>query len=174
MPNQKNIETLKIVNEKFARAKGIYFTNYKGLSVQQMNDLRRELYNSRVEFQVVKKTITKLAAKNIGLELTDDIMQGQIGLAYSYDDPTLAGKLLANFIKKNKLEQVTITGCIFEGAIFDGKQVNAVINLPPKNEQLAMLLGALQAPMSNLVGVLKATMGQLVGTLQGLKETKNQ
>lgn len=174
MPNQRNIQTLEKVSEKFARAKSIYFTDYKGLNVQQMNDLRKELYKAQIDFQVVKKTLTKIAARQQGLELSDDIMQGQTGLVFCYDEPTAGGKLLLNYIKKNKLEKLAVTGCIFEGTVFHKEQVEAIVNLPSKRELLASLLGTLQAPMSNLVGVLKASMSQLVGTLESLKEKKNQ
>jgi large subunit ribosomal protein L10 len=174
MPNQRNIKNLETVSAKFARAKSVYFTDFKGMTVQQMTDLRKELYKAQIDFQVVKKTLTKIAARQQGWELTDDIMPGQIGLAICYDDPTAGGKLLLNYIKKNRLEKLAITGCIFEGSIFTQEQVKTIVDLPSKQELLATILGTLQAPMSNLLSVLKASLSQLLGTLESLKEKKNQ
>jgi len=174
MPNQKNIQILENVNEKFPKARGIYFTNYKGLNVQQMTDLRKELFAANIEYKVVKKTLTKIAAKKAGLDSIDNVLDGQTALAISYTDPAQPGKVISAFIKKNKIEKLAITGCIYDGVLFGANQVEAVINLPSRQELLATLLGTLNAPMSNLAGVLRATMSKLVGTLNSLNNEKQQ
>jgi len=172
MPNQKNIQILENVNEKFPKARGIYFTNYKGMNVQQMTDLRKELFAAQIEYKVVKKTLTKIAAKNSGLEAIDKLLDGQSAMAISYTDPAQAGKVINAFIKKNKLEKLVITGCVYDGVLFGANQVEAVINLPSRHDLLSSLLGTLNAPMSNLAGVLRATMSKLVGTLNSLDNVK--
>ena len=172
MPNQKNIQILENVNEIFPKARGIYFTNYKGMNVQQMTDLRKELFAAQIEYKVVKKTLTKIAAKNSGLEAIDKLLDGQSAMAISYTDPAHPGKVLNAFIQKNKLEKLVITGCIYDGVLFRANQVEAVINLPSRRDLLSSLLGTLNAPMSNLAGVLRATMSKLVGTLNSLDNVK--
>jgi large subunit ribosomal protein L10 len=174
MPNQKNIQNLENVNEKFPKARGIYFTNYKGLNVQQITDLRKELYAANIEYKIFKKTLIKIAAKNAGLDSIDDLLDGQTALAISYTDPAQPGKVLNAFIKKNKIENLAVTGCVFDGVIFKANQIDAIINLPSKQELLASLMGTLNAPMSNLAGVLRATMNKLVGTLNSLNNQKQQ
>jgi len=174
MPNQKNIQILENVNEKFPKAKGIYFTNYKGLNVEQMTELRKELFAANIEYKVVKKTLTKIAAKNAGLDSIEKLLDGQSALAISYTDPAQPGKVISNFIKKNKIDKLVITGCVYEGVVFGADQVESVINLPSRRELLASLVGALSAPMSNLVGVLRATMSEFVGTLNSLNNEKKQ
>ncbi|MFA7710381.1 MAG: 50S ribosomal protein L10 [Candidatus Neomarinimicrobiota bacterium] len=174
MPNQKNIQILESIKEKFPKARGIYFTDYKGLNVQEMTDLRKELYAANIEYMVAKKTLMKIAAKNSGFDLVDEILNGQIALAISYTDPNQPGKVINNFIKKNKLNKLAITGCVYDGVLFGANQVEVVINLPSRQQLMATLASSLSVPMSKLTGVLRATMGRLVGTLNSLNDAKKQ
>jgi large subunit ribosomal protein L10 len=82
--------------------------------------------------------------------------------------------VINTFIKKNKLDKLVITGCIYDGVLFGADQVEKVINLPSRRELLASLLATLNAPMSQLTMVLRATLNQLVGTLNSLNEQKKQ
>lgn len=172
MPNEKNVQIVKEVADKLADAKGIYFTNYKGLTVEQINHLRKELYNSEVEYRVVKKTLTKLAAKKAGFDKIESLIDGQMGIALSYDDPVVPGKVITSFVKKNKLESLDITGCIFEKEIFGAERIDAIVNLPTHEELLAKLLGTLAAPLSQLTNTLKGVMQQFVGVLKSLSHQK--
>lgn len=172
MPNKKNLRIVEEVTDKFTSAKSIFFTNYKGMSVEQVNNLRSELHSSKIEYKVSKKTLSRIAAKNAGYESIDDLIDGQMGMAFSYDDPSSPGKIISEFIKKNKLENLKITGCIFEKELFSADKVSAIINLPTKAELLSTLVGTLAAPMSRLVGTLRSSMSQVVGTLKSLSEKK--
>lgn len=174
MPNQKNIQILENIIEKFSKARGIFFTNYKGMNVQQITDLRKELYAANIEYKVFKKTLIKIAAQNTGLDSIEKMLDGQTALAISYTDPAQPGKVLNAFIKKNKIDKLAITGCVYDGVLFGANQIEAIINLPSKQELLASLMGTLKAPMSNLAGVLRATMSKLVGTLNSLNNQKQQ
>jgi len=172
MPNKKNLRTVEEVTDKFANAKGIFFTNYKGMSVEQINSLRSELHSAKVEYKVTKKTLSRIAAKNAGFESINNLIDGQMGIAFSYDDPLTPGKIISEYIKKNKLENLRITGCIFEKELFGADQVGAIISLPTRNELLSTLVGTLAAPMSKLVGTLRGSMSQVVGVLKSLSEKK--
>ncbi|MCD6205797.1 MAG: 50S ribosomal protein L10 [Candidatus Marinimicrobia bacterium] len=172
MPNAKNLKIVEEVSEKFSNARGIFFTNYKGMTVEQINNLRRELHAANVEYKVAKKTLSRIAAKNAGFESIDELMDGQTGIAFSYDDPSSPGKIISEYIKKNKLDNLNITGCIFEREIFGADKVGAIISLPSKDELLSSLVGTLAAPMSNLVATLRGSMSQLVGVLKSLSEKK--
>jgi len=174
MPNQKKIDLVNEITDKFARAKSIYFTNYRGMNVKQMNDLRKEFHAANIEYRVAKKTLTKIAAKNAGYDSISNLINGQMGIAFSYDDPTAPAKVLTSFVKKNKLEIMDITGCIFENKIFTADRIEAIIKLPSREELLSRFVGTLVAPMSNLVVVLNAFMNQLVGVLKSLNENKKE
>lgn len=172
MPNQKKIDLVSEITDKFTRAKSIYFTNYRGMNVKQVNDLRKEFHAANVEYRVAKKTLTMIAAKNAGYDSISNLINGQMGLAFSYDDPTVPARVITSFVKKNKLEILDITGCIFENEIFTADRIEAIINLTSREDLLYRLVGTLVAPMSNLVGVLNASMSQLVGILKSLSENK--
>jgi large subunit ribosomal protein L10 len=173
MPNQKNISIVEQVTDKFRKANGVYFTNYKGLNVELMNDLRRELFNAQIEYQVVKKTLAKIAASDAGVKKPiDTLINGQLAVAFTYDDPTLPARVLADFIKKNKLDTLQITGCIFENQLYSADQVSTIADLPSREVLLAQVLGALNYPMGNLLAVLNGALAELSGVLKSLSEKK--
>jgi large subunit ribosomal protein L10 len=172
MPNVKNLKAVEEVADKFSKAKAVYFTNYKGMSVEQINNLRSELVAAQVDYKVAKKTLSRIAAKQAGFESIDALIDGQMGIAFSYDDPIAPGKIITEFVKKNKLENLKITGCIFENELYGADRVGVIINLPSREVLLSRLLSTIAAPMSNLVGTLNATMSQMVGVLNSLSEKK--
>ena len=172
MPNKKNLKIVQEVTDKFANAKGIFFTNYKGMNVEQVNSLRGELHSSNIEYRVAKKTLSCIAAKNAGYESIDNLIDGQMGMAFGYEDPLSPGKIISEYIRKNKLENLRITGCIFEKELFNADQVSAIINLPTRGELLSTLVGTLAAPMSRLVGTIRGSMSMVVGALKSLSEKK--
>lgn len=172
MPNVKNLKVVEEVADKFSRAKAVYFTNYKGMSVEQINNLRGELVAAQVDYKVAKKTLSRIAAKQAGFESIDALIDGQMGIVFSYNDPIAPGKIITEFVKKNKLENLKITGCIFENELYGADRVGVIINLPSREVLLSRLLSTIAAPMSNLVGTLNATMSQMVGVLNSLSEKK--
>ncbi|MCK4297174.1 MAG: 50S ribosomal protein L10 [Candidatus Marinimicrobia bacterium] len=174
MPNQNKIDLVNEITEKFSRAKGIYFTDYKGMNVQQLNDLRKEFHAANIEYRVAKKTLTKIAAKNAGYDSIDNLIEGQMGIAFSYDDPTNPAKVITSFVKKNKLESLAITGCIFEKELFKADKISEIMKLQSREELLLKFVGTLVAPMSNLVGLLNASMSQLVDVLESLSKNKKE
>ncbi len=174
MPNQKKIDLVSEITDKFARAKSIYFTDYRGMNVKQMNDLRKEFHFANIEYRVAKKTLTRIAAKNAGYDSISNLINGQMGIAFSYDNPTVPARVITSFVKKNKLEILDITGCIFENEIFTADRIEVIINLSSKEELLFRFVGTLVAPMSNLVGVLNASMSQLVDLLKSINENKKE
>ncbi len=172
MPKPKKTEIIKAVGDKFSKAKGAYFTDYKGMSVSQMNDLRGEFFEADIDYNIVKKTLTKRAAKKAGYDDIDALIDGQMGIAFSYDDPVVPAKVISSFLKKNKVESPRITGCIFEGQYFGADRVSEIKNLPSRDELIGKFMGTLNAPMGNLVNVLRSSLSNLVGALNALKDKK--
>lgn len=170
MPTQTKKDIVSDIQGKFEKSSGVYFANYKGLSVAQVTELRRNFRAEGVEYKVVKNNLTKIAAKNIGIDGLGDMLAGQIGVAFSEKDPTAPAKVIKKFI--NDSNPLDVVGIIFEGQMFDAGRYEELADLPSRDELLSKLVGGLSSPMSKLVGTLSGSMSKLVGTLNSLKSQK--
>ncbi|MCF7803254.1 MAG: 50S ribosomal protein L10 [Candidatus Marinimicrobia bacterium] len=172
MPSAEKEQFVAEIQEKFAESSGIYFTDFLGLNVEQVNDLRSKFFEASVEYKVVKNRLTKISAKEAGYDNVDDLLTGPTAIAFTKDDPVAPAKILTDFAKEN--EQISLKGGIFEGERIELDRMNAIANLPSHEELLQKLLGGLQSPMRNLVSTLNASMQNLTFALAQLKEQKNQ
>jgi len=167
-------EKIRVVSElqgKFERAKGVVFTDYRGLNVEEITGLRNSLREASLEYKVIKNTLAKRAAEGTPIHAARDILNGPVGIAVGYDDPVLLAKKVLDFSKKNnKLE---IRGGIIEGGLYTPEQLKTISELPSREIQLSMLVGAMQSPLSKMAGVLTATISRFAYALQALKDKKN-
>mgnify|MGYP001502110170 CR=1 FL=1 len=171
MPNAKNIKHVDELTEKLGKAKGIYLTDYIGLNVQDITDLRRNFYANDVEYLVTKNTLLKIAASNTDLNGLDSFLSGSTAIAFSYEDPTAPARVIKKFTKENDLPKVK--GIVIDGNIIDGSEFNRIANLPTKDESLAKLVALLQSPLMKLVWALKSPMSDMTNMLNNLKEKES-
>ncbi len=171
MPNAKNIKHVDELTEKLGRAKGVYLTDYIGLNVQDITDLRREFYANDVEYMVAKNTLLKLAANNTNLSGLDSFLNGSTAIAFAYEDPTAPARVIKKFTKDNDLPKVK--GIIIDGNIIDGSEFDRIANLPTKDESLAKLVVLLQSPLMKFVWALKSPMSDMTNMLNNLKEKES-
>ncbi len=174
MPTEQKIDIVKETTERFKKASGVYFTNYSGIDVQTITNLRKSFRENQVEFVVTKNTLTKIAAKEAGYEgLFDEILNGQIGIAYSEEDPTAPARVIKDFKKENK-DLLEVLGLLFEGELYPSEKYKELANLPSKEQSLAKLMGMLNQPLTKLAYTLDQMKGvKLVTALNNLKDTKN-
>ena len=103
MPNAHKIKIVDQLTQKFDNSSGIYFTQYTGMDVVQVTELRKQFRESGVDYRVSKNTLTKIAATKAGYEnKLNDFLNGQVGIAYVNEDPTSPARIIKNFKKKNK------------------------------------------------------------------------
>ncbi len=162
------------LKEQMTSAKGVVVTSYRGLTVAQDTQLRRELREAGVTYHVVKNTMMRIAAKEAGLDGLADHLEGTTAMAFS-DDAVAPAKVICNFIKKNKLENtevLTIKVGIVEGKVIDEKEVKALASLPSREELIAKLLGSMNAPIANTVGVLQGVIRKAVYVLDAIRAQK--
>ncbi len=169
---EEKIRVVSELQEKFAKAKGVVFTDYRGLNVEEITELRNSLRSAELEYKVIKNTLAKKAAEGTPVDTAKDIFLGPIGVAIGYDDPVLLVKKVLEYAKSN--EKLEIKGGIVEGSLCDVKQMTAISKLPSREVQLAMLAGAMNAPATNFAGLLNATVTQFAYALEALKNKKNE
>lgn len=169
------VEKQAVVSElkdKLSNTKGAVLTSYRGLSVAQDTKLRRKLREAGVEYRVVKNTLTRIAAREAGIEGLDQYLEGPTAIAISNTDPVAPAKLLSDFIKENKLQALEIKAGLVEGQVIDAGSVKALASLPPKEVLIAKMLGSMQAPLSGLVNVLQGNIRNLVYALEAVRQQK--
>ena len=173
MPNANKIKIVDQITKKFDNSSGIYFTQYTGMDVVQVTELRKQFRESGVDYHVSKNTLTKIAATKAGYEnKLNDFLNGQVGIAYVDEDPTTPARIIKNFKKNNKVT-LEVLGLIFEGKIYSADKYKELADLPSREELLAKFAGGLIQPMNQLVGILSGAMSKFVGVLNSLKEDKS-
>ena len=157
MPNAKVLESKKAIVEdltgKIKEATSVVFVDYKGISVAQDTELRKQFREAGVEYSVVKNTLTNFAAKNAGYNFSE-ILNGTTAMAHTTGDPIAPARIVAEFAKKNKLKTLSIKGGVVEGSVLTADQLNGFSELPSKNALVASVLGTFLAPISSLAFVL--------------------
>ena len=164
---KKIVEDLK---EKFATTKVVIVSDYKGLNVAQMTELRRNLSEANVEFQVVKNTLLTRASKDTDAELLADVFKGPSGIALSFDDPVAPAKILTQFAKDNaKLE---IKAGVMNGQLMNLDAITALSKLPSREELLGQVLSTMNAVPTGLVRALSDVPRRMVNVLGAIKDQK--
>ena len=172
MPNTYKIDIVDKLTKKIESSSGIYFTCYTGMNVARETELRKQFRENGVDYFVSKNTLTKIAATKAGYEdKLDDFFKGQVGIAYTDEDPASPARVIKNFKKKNK-DTLQVLGLVFEGEIYSADKYMELADLPSREVLLAKLISGLSQPISQLAGTLNGAMSKLVGILNGLKEDK--
>lgn len=158
------------IRERLSQASLAIMTEYRGLTVAQMNRLRRELKQVDARYQVTKNTLTRRALKETAFEKLEELLQGPTGLVTSTKDPVAAAKVLVRFAEQ--CEKLKITGGILDGEVLPAAVVNALAKLPSREVLVAQLLGLMNAPASQLLRTIQepaAMMARLLGALERSK-----
>jgi large subunit ribosomal protein L10 len=158
----KAIETKSVqvqeIAAKFEAASSVVVVDYRGLTVGQVTELRKQLREAGVEFKVYKNTLTRRAAESAGVEGINEFLTGPNAIAFSNEDVVAPAKIINEFAKKN--EALEIKAGIIEGTIASVEDVKALAELPSREGLLSMLLSVLQAPVRNFALATKAVADQ--------------
>jgi large subunit ribosomal protein L10 len=156
------------LKEKLSGAKALYYTDFSGLNVKRMTDLRRRLRKANVEYVVIKNTLALRAVNESGL--VGERLKGQTGLVIA-KDAVAAAKVLADFAKENDARPA-VKGGLLEGKALDVQQVKKLATMPSREQMLADLGAGLQSPMAAFVGALSGLFYMFAGALEGLKQQR--
>ncbi|MDR0691220.1 MAG: 50S ribosomal protein L10 [Streptococcaceae bacterium] len=142
------------VSEKFNHAVSAVVVDYRGLTVEEVTNLRKQLRKAGVEMKVIKNSILTRAAQKAGLEGLEGVFKGPTAIAFSNEDVVAPAKIMADFAKE--AEALEIKGGVIEGKAFDVAEIMALAKLPNRKGLLSMLLSVLQAPVRNVAYAINA------------------
>lgn len=172
MPSKKVLEEKQQVvselTERLKKACSGVLVNYEGITVEKDTKLRSDLRKAGVKYTVIKNTLIKIAANQVGLEGIAPVLNGTTAIATSEDDLVAPAKVLSEFAKDN--ENFKLKAGFLEGKVLDENEVSALAKLPSKEVLVAKALGSLNAPISGFVNVLNANLRGLVVALNAIAE----
>jgi large subunit ribosomal protein L10 len=169
MPNATKFTAVAELTEQFTSASAAVITEYRGLTVKQVTQLRRALGNDTT-YAVVKNTLTKRAAADAGVPIDDSLLQGPTAIAFVSGDPVAAAKGLRDFARTNPL--LVIKGGVLDGKALSAEEVNRIADLESREVLLAKLAGALKALPTRAAGLFQAPLSQLARLAKALEEKK--
>ncbi|MBC2576445.1 50S ribosomal protein L10 [Peptostreptococcus canis] len=147
------------IAEKLEKASSVIVVDYKGLTVEQVTDLRSKMREAGVEYKVYKNTLVRRAASaiegDVYANFNDELLVGPNAIAFGYEDPVAPARILKAFMDKNP-NKITLKMGVVEGEFYDEQKIVALAEIPSREELIAKLLGSLKAPMSNFVYLLDA------------------
>ena len=166
---QNKIEAIQVLKEEFKDVKDFIFTDYRGLTVEQITDLRNRLREQNATYKVVKNRFARIALKDLERPSADECLIGPTAIALPTQESGPVAKILVEFAKTAPM---VIKGGILDNSVFNAIQVEAFSKLPTKNELISMLMGTMMAPLQNVVYILNAVPTKLVRTLQAVADSK--
>ncbi|MCY4654039.1 MAG: 50S ribosomal protein L10 [Dehalococcoidia bacterium] len=166
MPTQAKEDAVELLKDKFERSSIVITTNYSGLPVSEMTELRRALREANVEYRIIKNTLAYIAADQAGKPAIKDVINGPTGVAFGYEDPLEPARALSGFIRTNR-SSLAIMGGEMDGRPLTSDQVNQLATMPGREELVAQLLMRMNSPVAGLVNVLNGPIAALARVLQG-------
>jgi large subunit ribosomal protein L10 len=168
MPTPQKVAAVGELTEKLQRAKLAVLTDYRGLTVRDLANLRRQLRGAGVEYTVAKNTLLRLAARSTGVDGADDLLNGPMAVAFCYEEIVAPAKTLTDFARTSRI--LTIRGALLEGRVISPQDVDRLAAMPPVEQLRAEVVGAVSGPLAGFVGVLNGLLQTLVGTLEARGE----
>ena len=145
-------EVVAGVQAKFAEAQSLVFLDYRGMTVAEVTELRNKIREAGAEYKVIKNTVIKRAAENLGITGLDAMLEGPTAVAYCAADPVTAAKIVVDYVES--IKKTEVKGGVYEGKAIDASVVKNLAATPSKEQSLARLMGSLNSPISSFVRAL--------------------
>jgi large subunit ribosomal protein L10 len=165
----EKVAEVKDLADRFDRASMAILADYRGLTVAQLADLRRQLRPANVELRVAKNTLARLAARETGREALVPALEGPTAFVFGYGDPTAMAKALTDTIRMQRLA-FRVKSALYGTTLLPAEEVVRIAELPGRETLLAQVVGTVQAPIAGLVGVLAGTLQTLLGVLEARRQ----
>jgi len=172
MARPEKVAVVDEIAEKIQRTQSLFLTDFTGLDVEAINQLRRLLRENSVEYRVVKNTLARLAADQAGREDLKPFLVGPTAMAFGFEDPVLPAKLLSRFAQRTG--KPSVKAILFEGQLLGKETMDRLKVLPSHEELMAQILGGLKAPMMHVVMTLSGLLRNLVSLLDAISRKRAQ
>lgn len=172
MPNPRKEETVAGLREIIAGSKGAILTDYRGLTVAEVTNLRKKLRDTKAEYHIVKNTLFKRA---LGSEISADLeklLTGPTAIVFAQEDIVAPAKAILDFVAAAKKPEVKVKGGYLDGKVYTTDEVVALSKLPPREQIMAQIIGAINAPASGIVNTIDAVLSELARSVQAIADQK--
>lgn len=167
---EQKAQLIESLDQRIENMKSAVIVEYKGLKVKEIEELRSTLRKQKVDFNVAKNTLVRIALKKHGIEIDEGILSKPIAIAFAMEDEVAPAKEIALFAKKS--EAIAILGGILEKKFIDESAVKQLASLPTREQLLGQVVGTISAPLSGFVNVMAGNMRGLVNALKALEASK--
>jgi large subunit ribosomal protein L10 len=161
-------EAVADLSERLSRATSAVITDYRGLTVKQLEELRGRLRGEGIDYVVVKNTLARRAADAAGVSPFTEVLRGPVGLALGYGDLSAPARILSEYFRINR--RLPLVAGLVEGRVLDAATVRTLGELPSRDVLLAQLAGTIQSPLTTLAGALTSILSTLAATLDAYSE----
>lgn len=172
MARPDKVQVVEQVKERLGRVQGAVIADYRGLNVAEVTELRKQLREAGVEYKVLKNTLTIRAAREAGMESIIPLLTGPTAIAFGYDDPVVAAKIISDFSKDHKALEVK--GGLLDGEVLDVDGVKALADLPSREVLLGQVARGMQAPIAGMVNVLQGNIRKFVYALEAVRKQREE
>ncbi|MFY0624816.1 MAG: 50S ribosomal protein L10 [Reichenbachiella sp.] len=174
MKREDKALVIQELSEKFKETKNFYFTDASGLTVAEVNDLRRKCFENGVEYRVFKNTLIRKALETVDADfssLNDEVLTGFTGVMFTGENANIPAKVIKDYKKADKDERPALKGASIEYDLFIGEQhLDMLSKLKSKQELIGEIVGLLQSPAKNVVSALQSGGSTLSGLVKTLSE----
>lgn len=171
MKRSEKEQIIAEVKEMIGRARGMYFADFSGITVEQITDLRREFRKSNIDYRVVKNTLVRKALESAtGYDKVIPKLVSHTGIAFGYEDPIAPAKIIKKFREKH--DKLNVKVCVIEQQVFDGAQLDDIAKLPSRAEIISSILGSIQAPIAGVIGAVGGVVRDLVNVIDAIEKKK--
>lgn len=171
MPNAKNQEMLNAIKSDLEGVEAVWVVDYRGLTVKQVEELRRNIREAGAIMKVYKNTLMRIALKDEEMVNIDEILAGPSAFVFCKSDPAAAAKAVTEFAKKN--EQLEVKGGIMDNQFYNAEQIAAIAALPSKNELIAQIASAINGVARGLAVSISGVPRGLAQAISQVSEQKN-
>ena len=168
MARPEKVSEVEVLRDRLSRARAVVLTDFRGLTVAEINQLRARLREAGVEYRVVKNRLLLIAARGAGIDGLDRYLEGPTGAAFSYEDPVLPAKIIHDFIRQ--MRKLETKGGVVDHRAVTPQEIRALAELPARPVLLAQLVGGIQGPLHGLMNVLTGAPRALVLVLEQIRQ----